>query len=490
MKLHYNFIKRVVVLALLVAMGVGEALAYDIYIGSGSKRLYFNIDRDKMTAVVTYPGDSNNYWISGRHTQPTDSLVIPSTITYQGNTYVVTAIGNNAFTNCARIKHVIIGDSITAIGDYAFQYCSMIRSVSLPAGLTSIGTSAFESCIALKKLDLPAGLSSIGEGAFALCRQLDSIVIPASLTHLPNHLFYSCNGLMTISLPSNLSQIGDFTFRECNGLRTIDLPNTITRIGGSAFSDCSNLQYIYLPESVDTIKAYTFRNCSRLTRVRIPASVSRIEGNAFANNGALADIVVLNTEPPFIGLNAFQGVDRSIAVHIPCGGSAAYTAADGWNEFTNMIEYPGYKLEYAAADTSMGTVVVEVEPTCTDSTAVVRAEPFARYAFTRWHDGDTTNPRTVDVTVDSVLIAYFHYVGPNGIDDANSLQAAIVSYPGSIQISGAAGQPIKIYEISGRQCHTIDHAAATQRLAVDHAGVYLVQIGNQPARKVVVYPAQ
>ena len=489
MKSPMNIARRLVVISMLLFIGIGTASAYDISVVTAGKRLYYNVDNDKGTAVVTYYGDSNNYWPTNR--QPADSLFIPSTITYQGRTYVVNAIGDHAFSNCTRIKDVIVGDSITSIGDYAFQYCSLLRSITLaPSGITRIGTSAFESCIALKKIPLPQTLNSLGEGVFAVCRQLDSIVLPNTVTRLPNHLFYACNSLMTLTIPASLTSIGDFTFRECNRLRTIDLPNSVTHIGNSAFVECSNLQYIYLPESLDTIKAYTFRNCTHLTHVRIPASVYRIESNAFANASNLNDIVVLNTQPPTLGNNTFLDVDRAISVHIPCGTYDQYSAAEGWNEFTHLIEYPGYKLQYYAADTSMGTVEVVVEPTCTDSTAVVRAVPFRNHQFTHWNDGDTTNPRTVDVTIDSILIAHFIYVEPIGIDPLPTLETTITSLPGLIQIAGAEGLDINIFDITGRLCSTIRSAASPQRIAVDRPGVYLVQIAGRPARKVVVLPAR
>ena len=51
------------------------------------------------------------------------NIVIPSTVTYEGITYSVTAIGDEAFSECTSLTSVTIPNSITSIGNSTFYGC-------------------------------------------------------------------------------------------------------------------------------------------------------------------------------------------------------------------------------------------------------------------------------------------------------------------------------------------------------------------------------
>ncbi|MDE7348196.1 MAG: leucine-rich repeat domain-containing protein, partial [Clostridia bacterium] len=55
-----------------------------------------------------------------------ENYEMPSVITYNDNTYTVTAIGAGAFAGNTAIKTLIIPSSVTSIEENAFQGCSKL----------------------------------------------------------------------------------------------------------------------------------------------------------------------------------------------------------------------------------------------------------------------------------------------------------------------------------------------------------------------------
>ena len=69
----------------------------------------------------------------------TGDINIPESISFNGDTYSVTSIGNRAFYNCDGLTSITIPNSVTNIGEYAFNRCFSLTSIILPNCLLSIG---------------------------------------------------------------------------------------------------------------------------------------------------------------------------------------------------------------------------------------------------------------------------------------------------------------------------------------------------------------
>lgn len=70
-------------------------------------------------------GTSNGHdgYVYNFYTSYIGSVTIPESVTYNGETYSVTSIGNYAFYSCDGLTSVTIPNSVTSIGSYAFQNC-------------------------------------------------------------------------------------------------------------------------------------------------------------------------------------------------------------------------------------------------------------------------------------------------------------------------------------------------------------------------------
>ena len=259
-------------LTLLAIILPAVTAAHDFETGG----IYYNIVDGE--AIVTFRGTSYSSYNEYRGDE-----VIPATIIYNGTTYPVTKISENAFRNCVNLNSVTIGENVTVISDFAFCSCQNMTNVSFPNSLISIGSQAFNGCYALETLSIPNSVTSIGDHAFYWCEGLKSIELPNALTSIGENTFFYCLSLTNVTIPNSVISIGQDAFYYCTSLTSINIPNSVTSIGESAFCDCTSLANATIGNSVTTIGEGAFSGCSALTSVSIPSSVTSIGSGAFDN---------------------------------------------------------------------------------------------------------------------------------------------------------------------------------------------------------------
>lgn len=122
----------------------------------------------------------------------------------------------------------------------------------------------------------------------------------------------------------------------------------------------------------------------------------------------------------------------------------------------------------------MVNVVILTRPTCTAPTAVFNAVPNSGYRFAHWSNGTNTNPYSLTVTQDTALVAFF--VSTEGIGDISADGVKVYSLDDRIMVEGAEGEKVQVFDMVGRP-------VGTQSMPT---GVYMVTVGLNPARKVVI----
>ncbi len=235
------------------------------------------------------------------------NIVIPSSVTYNGNSYSVTTIGYEAFACRSGLTSVTIPNSVTEIGGYAFN-CSGLTSITISNSVTEIGKFAFMGS-RIKEVKFESF-----ETFLKYKKDFDNI----------EHLY-----------------IGDYT----NEIKNLVIPNSMTRIPSSAFSGCSGLTSVTIPNSVTEIGEGAFSNCSGLTSITIPSSVTSCHPNSFYSQG-LRDLYVMSQYPPECCDREELSKDMKtrVKLHVPASSYDRYLHHPVWGKFY-MIEgttsFPG-----------------------------------------------------------------------------------------------------------------------------------------------------
>ena len=298
----------------------------------------------KINAMAGYGGDYASACYFG-------NVVIPSSVTYDGNNYSVTYIGNYAFTKCYDLTSITIPSSVTSIGVYAFDGCSNLTSIMLPMGVWYIGYCAFRDCSSLMSITIPNGVTSIGRFAFDGCTSLASITIPESVTSIGDNAFddcsftsvtidcdmdvmsyvpaiyitkdgfryrvlnkssvkvvesesdYSSNYSGDIVIPASITAgnnfsvvgIGSYAFDECSSLTSITIPNSVTSIDYGAFMYCTSLTSITIPNGVTSINTAAFVGCTNINTVNYNAvNCSNVKRNGGEKDLFDSSVTIIN----------------------------------------------------------------------------------------------------------------------------------------------------------------------------------------------------
>ena len=338
----------------------------------------------------------------------------------------VTSIGGGAFSGCSSLTSVTIPNSVTSIGTYAFQGCSSLSSVTIPNNVTSIEAGAFSGCSSLTSVTIPNGVTSIGETAFSGCSSLTSVTIPNSVTSIGGTAFSGCSSLTSITLPDSIKNIKYWTFESCSSLTSITIPNSVTYIDYNAFRGCSSLTSVTIGQSVSEIGNSALENCNSLTSITIGESVSKIGYSAFSGCSSLTSITIPNSirsigdwafrdcssltyiELLYIYIvipdDALRGCINLTDIYVPCGGLAWMQQT--WNDNLRQENRLKYKpLPYTVTTIATNGSVSVPQNQCDEMEVI--AIPDYGYHFVQWSDGNTENPRSIELTKDTVFSAEF-----------------------------------------------------------------------------------
>ena len=293
-------------------------------------------------------------------------VIIPSTVENDGNTYTVTSIAANAFTE-RYISWVEIPNTVTSIGNRAFYNCAPLVTVIMGSATPpALGTEVFDghyqgqsssdmfhirvpltSIVAYQETENWASYGSDitawyeGNIADGIYYTFDDgkltvnnapydapyeghIVIPEEVCGFP------VVAIGAYAFANN--EAGLYNKKKCNAT-SVTIPNTVTKIENFAFLG-SHITSIEIPNSVTTIEQQAFLGCSSLTSVTIGNGISSIGNNAFDAHTQARTYTIQALIPPTLGTTPFptNGVGT---FYVPSSSEADYEAA--WPTYSLFI---------------------------------------------------------------------------------------------------------------------------------------------------------
>lgn len=299
-------------------------------------------------------------------------------------------IGDYAFDGCVKLCSVTSSGSydpdlgFTSIGDFAFRN-SQLESIELSSRkaymdiwddgnedvvnynykpFTHIGKNPFLGVYSTHGIKSYYQFDSSDEftdndGPFSLhddCENSNIAEHPGVYLLIKDNTLYASAFTYTYSysfgiynMEDKISHIADYGLSDVM-IEELTISSTLETVGEAFLYKCPDLKSIKGSSPAFVAKDSVLYNYDKSTLLKypsnhpftefhLPLSVEYIEKWAFEGVKNLTALYVYKNEPIDIEIEVFENVDKdAIILYVPYGAKPAYTAAEGWGEFTNIVE--------------------------------------------------------------------------------------------------------------------------------------------------------
>lgn len=320
---------------------------------------------------------------------------------------------------------VVFGQNVEYIPAYLCYNFFRIPSLSFPDKVKVIGERAFFSSYSrngsimtgglLVSVSFGNGLEKIDTEAFCRRTGLTSITIPDNCTEIGRYAFGGCDNLTTITIGKNIKTIVAYAFaaQDYASINTINIyANTPPTITADVFDGYSDLMAITLNVRSTALAAYqnatvwkdmyiqTLENDLRTFTLSVSSSD---ENHGITTVGGTFDedteVLIYASAKEGYQFSQWNDGNKDNPRTVKMTGNLTYVA-----QFIPNL--PTYSLSVASTNETQGSVLgsgsYEV-----GSSVTIAAIAKNGYTFSQWQDGNTNNPRIVQVTTDALYFASF-----------------------------------------------------------------------------------
>ena len=257
-------------------------------------------------------------------------LTIPSTLSYNGKTYQVTAISADAFANKNDVAYVHFEGSTPlpwADGNTGKEFatadatCLIVPAADIEAYKTAY--PAWAEAIVSEKPDYSMFTFSYDDKTKTA--KLTGYNGNAEVVKIPFKVVNNGVAYTVTQIDQQVFESNNFTKQT---FKKVILPHTLVKIGSWAFRNVTSLEEIVLPEGLTTIGREAFAGCTGLTTVTIPASVTLIEQQGFEGCTGVTDVYFERTTPTsWSHFESEFNTPSNTKLHVPTESLEAYRQA-------------------------------------------------------------------------------------------------------------------------------------------------------------------
>ena len=287
-----------------------------------------------------------------------EDLVLPWRVLYNGLYYKVTAIDDDAFSECLSMKTLTIPNTIESIGSYAFQSCLNLFSVKVQwVTPLAIDESVFDG------IDLSGVTLYVLQGYADAYKNADvwkDFKNVSTYADLDINMIFADPYVKELCVANwDTSGDGELSYREARAVT--DLGATfvgdtnitsfdefrsfgyVTSVGQACFKGCSNLKSITFPPSVTEIGSEAFGGCDALENVVLQYRLKTIDAKAFAGCAALKTVTFTSSstsspvvetigDQAFFGCSSLQTINLSSLTKLVKIGDQAFAGCSSVQE--------------------------------------------------------------------------------------------------------------------------------------------------------------
>lgn len=184
-------------------------------------------------------------------------IMIPKTVTYKDQQYVVKKISARSFYSNKTIKTISFpaDSAVQIIGKESFSYSS-IEMISISSKVTTIEEEAFYYCDSLKKVTFQpdSEICLIGKRAFSHTN-LEEISIASDSLQIGEEVFADCKSLKVASF-EKIHSIGAFAFKKSE-IEKIFISSSVVELKNGWLKEANFIQDIKIIQAeIENIKQY------------------------------------------------------------------------------------------------------------------------------------------------------------------------------------------------------------------------------------------
>lgn len=304
---------------------------------------------------------------------------------------------------------------------------------------------------------------------------------------------WETNGVEYNSTGTYLYTFENGSAAHCDSTVTLNLTinsSSISTIEATATGSYEWNGNVYTESGEYTFNGQTVNGCDSVVTLILTIETQTYTVTVGTNNAAMGNVNPAGTFTVAAGETFTATAEANDGFRFTGWSNGATTetvtiTVESDTTLTANFEAITYTISATANDETMGTVLGSGEYAA-GATVTLTAVANSGYHFVRWSNGTTDDHYIFTAEADVELVAYFEADSTEGIEDAENDNVAIYSADSKIIVKGAENMDIYVYDVNGRVVRTQANATETVEFTMNTTGVYLVKVGNAPAKRVVV----